>query len=160
MTTPGVRKQPSGAPASAQPPDLPQIVVEPAPALQLRVDPTLVPFTPTLGPPPRTVFGLRYTPPYWPTPPPPTSNTIRIFGVDATFSVSETQPATDATRVRPFMANLSATFRQFHFQGTGFTGFGAGLGIGVFDGRLGLGVMGLIPGLGSGILSIKLGRED
>lgn len=77
------------------------------------------------------------------------------------FSLSlETRSADQ--QARAFSGLLSGPFaslRAFDFSSTPVptAGFTAGLSFGVFDGRMGLGVMAGIQGLGSGILTLKFG---
>lgn len=80
------------------------------------------------------------------------------FERPATFGLGmEAQPG-PSLRER-FTAALSGPLQSFEFQSTptSILGFSGGLSVGWFDGRVGIGLIAGIPGLGSGILSYKPG---
>lgn len=75
-----------------------------------------------------------------------------------TFGLGADTPQALSFRER-FSAALSGPLQSFEFQSTptSMLGFSGGLSVGWFDGRIGVGLIAGIPGLGSGILSYKPG---
>ena len=131
--------------------------------LQLALDPALL----NLGPMPRawvplpiSAFSLTLRAPEPQATRRPLSLTMRVFSNLPTFALSDAQGAPPTAVGLPFSAALSSQFEQFHFRGTSFEGFGVGAAFGWYGGRFGVGVMAGIPGLGSGILSIKLSEGE